>query len=139
MTQNNIKIYKKELSKLNQVYTNKLLEMHKTTKADLTVDLAYFITYLQYVRDKYIIMKADSFDSSDIKLAALAITIEAYHRYKNCIDEYYKVSDDKKLEPKISGTKAEVFENYTKTKSFYWEKFCELLKESLPLWEGELN
>ena len=99
MIQNNIKIYKKELSKLIKNYKSKLVHLGKESIDNKSISLAYFITYLQYMRDRYILSEPDT-PENEIKIATLAVIIDAYHGYLSCNIAIKQLTDEESKKQK---------------------------------------
>ena len=124
--------FNKEYKKLYNSYNKKLLAEHKLSFSTLDNNMKYFITYLKYLRDYYLLTDsvAQSEDTVNVKTATLVAAVDEYEKYVNCINNYYKLNGD--IAEKISDeSEEEVAKKYNLEKKFHWTNFWQLVMTNM--------
>ena len=127
--------FNKEYKKLYNSYNKKLLAEHKLSFSTLDNNMKYFITYLKYLRDYYLLTDsvAQSEDTVNVKTATLVAAVNEYEKYVNCINNYYKLNGD--IAEKISDeSEEEVAKKYNLEKKFHWTNFWQLVVTNIEGW-----
>ena len=97
--------------------------------------MKYFITYLKYLRDYYLLTDsvAQSEDTVNVKTATLVAAVNEYEKYVNCINNYYKLNGN--IAEKISDeSEEEVAKKYNLEKKFHWTNFWQLVMTNMEGW-----
>ena len=127
--------FNKEYKELYNSYNKKLLAEHKLSFSTLDNNMKYFITYLKYLRDYYLLTDsvAQSEDTVNVKTATLVAAVDEYEKYVNCINNYYKLNGD--IAEKISDEpEEEVAKKYNLEKKFHWTNFWQLVMTNMEGW-----
>ena len=127
--------FNKEYKKLYNSYNKKLLSEHKLSFSTLDNNMKYFITYLKYLRDYYLLTDsvAQSEDAVNVKTATLVAAVNEYEKYVNCINNYYKLNGN--IAEKISDeSEEEVAKKYNLEKKFHWTNFWQLVMTNMEGW-----
>ena len=127
--------FTKEYKKLYNSYNKKLLAEHKLSFSTLDNNMKYFITYLKYLRDYYLLTDsvAQSEDTVNVKTATLVAAVNEYEKYVNCINNYYKLNGN--IAEKISDeSEEEVAKKYNLEKKFHWTNFWQLVMTNMEGW-----
>ena len=127
--------FNKEYKKLYNSYNKKLLAEHKLSFSTLDNNMKYFITYLKYLRDYYLLTDsvAQSEDTVNVKTATLVAAVNEYEKYVNCIKNYYKLNGN--IAEKISDeSEEEVAKKYNLEKKFHWTNFWQLVMTNMEGW-----
>ena len=127
--------FNKEYKELYNSYNKKLLAEHKLSFSTLDNNMKYFITYLKYLRDYYLLTDsvAQSEDTVNVKTATLVAAVNEYEKYVNCINNYYKLNGD--IAEKISDeSEEEVAKKYNLEKNFHWTNFWQLVMTNIEGW-----
>ena len=127
--------FNKEYKKLYNSYNKKLLAEHKLSFSTLDNNMKYFITYLKYLRDYYLLTDsvAQSEDAVNVKTATLVAAVNEYEKYVNCINNYYKLNGN--IAEKISNeSEEEVAKKYNLEKKFHWTNFWQLVMTNMEGW-----
>ena len=127
--------FNKEYKELYNSYNKKLLAEHKLSFSTLDNNMKYFITYLKYLRDYYLLTDsvAKSEDTVNVKTATLVAAVNEYEKYVNCINNYYKLNGD--IAEKISDeSEEEVAKKYNLEKKFHWTNFWQLVMTNMEGW-----
>lgn len=127
--------FNKEYKELYNSYNKKLLAEHKLSFSTLDNNMKYFITYLKYLRDYYLLTDsvAQSEDTVNVKTATLVAAVDEYEKYVNCINNYYKLNGD--IAEKISDeSEEEVAKKYNLEKKFHWTNFWQLVMTNMEGW-----
>ena len=127
--------FNKEYKELYNSYNKKLLAEHKLSFSTLDNNMKYFITYLKYLRDYYLLTDsvAQSEDTVNVKTATLVAAVNEYEKYVNCINNYYKLNGD--TAEKISDeSEEEVAKKYNLEKKFHWTNFWQLVMTNMEGW-----
>lgn len=127
--------FNKEYKELYNSYNKKLLAEHKLSFSTLDNNMKYFITYLKYLRDYYLLTDsiAQSEDTINVKTATLVAAVNEYEKYVNCINNYYKLNGN--VAEKISDeSEEEVAKKYNLEKKFHWANFWQLVMTNIEGW-----
>ena len=127
--------FNKEYKELYNSYNKKLLAEHKLSFSTLDNNMKYFITYLKYLRDYYLLTDsvAQSEDTVNVKTATLVAAVDEYEKYVNCINNYYKLNGN--IAEKISDeSEEEVAKKYNLEKKFHWTNFWQLVMTNMEGW-----
>ena len=127
--------FNKEYKELYNSYNKKLLADHKLSFSTLYNNMKYFITYLKYLRDYYLLTDSvtQSEDTVNVKTATLVAAINEYEKYVNCINNYYKLNGN--IAEKISDeSEEEVAKKYNLEKKFHWTNFWQLVMTNMEGW-----
>lgn len=127
--------FNKEYKKLYNSYNKKLLAEHKLSFSTLDNNMKYFITYLKYLRDYYLLTDstAQVEDTVNVKTATLVAAVNEYEKYVNCINNYYKLNGN--IAEKISDeSEEEVAKKYNLEKKFHWTNFWQLVMTNMEGW-----
>ena len=127
--------FSKEYKELYNSYNKKLLAEHKLSFSTLDNNMKYFITYLKYLRDYYLLTDSvtQSEDTVNVKTATLVAAVNEYEKYVNCINNYYKLNGN--IAEKISDeSEEEVAKKYNLEKKFHWTNFWQLVMTNMEGW-----
>ena len=127
--------FNKEYKELYNSYNKKLLAEHKLSFSTLDNNMGYFITYLKYLRDYYLLNDntAQLEDTINVKTATLVAAVDEYEKYINCINNYYKLNGN--IAEKISDeSEEEVAKKYNLEKNFHWTNFWQLVMTNIEGW-----
>lgn len=127
--------FNKEYKKLYNSYNKKLLAEHKLNFSTLDNNMSYFITYLKYLRDYYLLNDniAQLEDTINVKTATLVAAVDEYEKYISCINNYYKLNGN--IAEKISDeSEEEVAKKYNLEKNFHWTNFWQLVMTNIEGW-----
>ena len=127
--------FNKEYKELYNSYNKKLLAEHKSSFSTLDNNMKYFITYLKYLRDYYLLTDsiAQAEDAVNVKTATLVAAVNEYEKYVNCINNYYKLNGN--IAEKISDeSEEEVAKKYNLEKKFHWTNFWQLVMTNIEGW-----
>ena len=130
-----MKEFTKEFKQLCQTYDKVLKNDHSTNFKSLINPMGYFVDYLKFMRDYYILTEPLVLDSEEenLKIAAIATAVSEYEQYQNCEQKYYGF-DGTKVIYKIPGTREEVQQQYNKEKNFHWNNFWNLVRLNMEDW-----
>ena len=127
--------FNKEYKELYDSYNKKLLAEHKLSFSTLDNNMGYFITYLKYLRDYYLLTDSNAQleDTINVKTATLVTAVDEYEKYINCINNYYKLKGN--IAEKISDEpEEEVAKKYNLEKKFHWTNFWQLVMTNMEGW-----
>ena len=127
--------FNKEYKELYDSYNKKLLAEHKLSFSTLDNNMGYFITYLKYLRDYYLLTDSNAQleDTINVKTATLVAAVDEYEKYVNCINNYYKLNGN--IAEKISDeSEEEVAKKYNLEKKFHWTNFWQLVMTNMEGW-----
>ena len=131
----NMTEFNKEYKELYNSYNKKLLAEHKLSFSTLDNNMKYFITYLKYLRDYYLLTDSNAQleDTINVKTATLVAAVDEYEKYINCINNYYKLNGN--IAEKISDeSEEEVAKKYNLEKKFHWTNFWQLVMTNIEGW-----
>ena len=127
--------FNKEYKELYNSYNKKLLAEHKLSFSTLDNNMGYFITYLKYLRDYYLLTDSNAQleDTINVKTATLVAAVDEYEKYINCINNYYKLNGN--IAEKISDeSEEEVAKKDNLEKKFHWTNFWQLVMTNIEGW-----
>ena len=127
--------FNKEYKELYDSYNKKLLAEHKLSFSTLDNNMGYFITYLKYLRDYYLLNDniAQLEDTINVKTATLVAAVDEYEKYINCINNYYKLNGN--IAEKISDEpEEEAAKKNNLEKNFHWTNFWQLVMTNIEGW-----
>ena len=112
--------FDKKYKELYNSYNKKLLSEHKLNFSTLDNSMSYFITYLKYLRDYYLLADNNASLESviDTKTATLVAAVSEYEKYINCIGNYYKLNGNT-IERITDEPEEEVAKKYNLEKKFH--------------------
>ena len=127
--------FNKQYKALCNQYNKKLLADHKANFSVLNNNLDYFITYLKYLRDYYLLTDTTTQleDTVNMKTATLVAAVSEYEKYINCIGNYYKLNGNV-IEKKTDEPDEEVTKKYNLEKKFHWTNFWQLVMTNIEEW-----
>ena len=131
----NMTEFNKKYKELYDSYNKKLLAEHKLSFSTLDNNMGYFITYLKYLRDYYLLTDSNAQleDTINVKTATLVTAVDEYEKYINCINNYYKLNGN--IAEKISDeSEEEVAKKYNLEKKFHWTNFWQLVMTNIEGW-----
>ena len=127
--------FNKEYKELYNSYNKKLLAEHKLSFSTLDNNMRYFITYLKYLRDYYLLTDSNvqSEDAINVKTATLVAAVNEYEQYINCVHNYYKLNGNN-VERISDEPEEEVAKKYNLEKNFHWTNFWQLVMTNIEGW-----
>ena len=127
--------FNKEYKELYNSYNKKLLAEHKLSFSNLNNNMGYFITYLKYLRDYYLLTDSNAQleDPINVKTATLVAAVDEYEQYINCINKYYKLNGNN-VERISDEPEEEVAKKYNLEKKFHWTNFWQLVMTNIEGW-----
>ena len=131
----NMTEFNKEYKELYDSYNKKLLTEHKLNFSTLDNNMSYFITYLKYLRDYYLLNDniAQLEDTINVKTATLVAAVDEYEKYINCINNYYKLNGN--IAEKISDEpEEEAAKKYNLKKNNHWTNLWQLEMTNIEGW-----
>lgn len=130
-----VKDFTKEFKQLCQTYDKVLKNDHATNFKSLTNPMSYFVDYLKFMRDYYILTEPLVLESGEenLKIAAIATAVSEYEQYQNCIHKYYGF-DGAQVIYKTAASSEEVQKQYNKEKMFHWNNFWNLVRLNMEDW-----
>jgi len=126
----------KEIKKLSSYYDRKLRECHKYSFNAVDNNLDYFVTYLKFLRDYFLLTTpAEQQKKQPLKITSLVAAVGEYEKYSSCIFNYYKVNDkDEITEIQTDMDKKEVAAAYWKERNEHWGNFWQLIMLNIESW-----
>ena len=127
--------FNKEYKELYDSYNKKLLAEHKLSFSTLDNNMGYFITYLKYLRDYYLLTDSNAQleDQINVKTATLVAAVNEYEQYINCVHNYYKLNGNN-VERISDEPEEEVAKKYNLEKNFHWTNFWQLVMTNIEGW-----
>lgn len=127
--------FSKQYKTLCDSYNKKLLAEHKANFSILNNNMDYFITYLKYLRDYYLLTDkvVDIDDTNNVKTATLVAAVSEYEKYISCIGNYYKLNGNT-IERITDEPEEEVAKKYNLEKKFHWTNFWQLVMTNIEGW-----
>ena len=127
--------FTKEFNQLYKAYDKRLKKDHTTSFKGLTNCMEYFVNYLRFMRDYYILTEPQDIESGEenLKIASLATAISEYEKYQNCERAYFEF-DGTNMVYKVAGTPEEVHRRYNMEKNFHWTSFWDLVRLNMEDW-----
>lgn len=126
---------KQKYKQLFKHYDKELKKCHKINFSAGDQNLDYFVTYLRYLRDSYLLTL--DINLKDPKIISLCQAIGEYEGYSTCINKYYEVSDKmiKSIDTKKS--KEEIQKEYQTEKAAHWKIFWSLICNYMESWTAD--
>lgn len=122
--------FKKEFKNIYTAYKDKLGSLSKASLDTPADGLEWFITYLNYLRDKSILVSTENKNITDKSVVSLAIATEEYDLYNSCIFNYYD-----QLGRKLTDEPDDVvLDKYNKEKQKHWRAFWVSVTMNLQEW-----
>ena len=84
----------REIHKLRSYYDKKLKACHAYNFKMVDNNLEYFVTYLKFLRDYFMLTEPTVKDKKNLKVNSLVAAVSEYEKYNNCILNYYKVDSN---------------------------------------------
>ena len=130
-----MKEFKKEFKQLYRAYDKLLKKCHADSFNSFTNHMEYFITYLKFMRDYYILTEPLILENGEenLRIASLATAVSEYEQYLHCEHKYYGF-DGTKVVYKVEGTSEEVQQLYNTEKASHWNNFWNLVKLNMEDW-----
>ena len=130
--------FNKEYKELYNSYNKKLLAEHKLSFSTLDNNMRYFITYLKYLRDYYLLTDSNAQleDQINVKTATLVAAVNEYEQYINCVHNYYKLNGNN-VERISDEPEEEVAKKYNLEKNFHWTNFWQLVLTNIERWSSD--
>jgi len=127
--------FDKKYKELYNNYNKKLLSEHKLNFSTLDNGMSYFITYLKYLRDYYLLTdnSAKLENIIDTKTVTLVAAISEYEKYITCIGNYYKLNGSV-VEKITDEPEEEVAKKYNLEKKFHWTNFWQIVMTNIEGW-----
>ena len=112
--------FKKKYNKLFSCYSKRLAMLNAKALANLENPMDYFVTYLKFMRDYYILAEPlEVGGQENLKIAIIASVVSEYDQYKTCINKYFKIND-KGIAEKIGDLPVEeVTAKYNKERAYH--------------------
>lgn len=126
--------FAKQFKDLYKFYDKELKKCHKINFKDLNNNLDYFITYIRFMRDYYILTEENFDPMQNQKIYYLCLAVQEYDLYYNCIYNYYNISQNMVEIKDKTKTKAEVDEEYREEMSAHINNFWLIVKEHIEGW-----
>lgn len=124
-----MKTFKKEFKDLYKAYEKQLKKHHTLSLEGLTNSMDYFVTYLKFMRDYYILTEPLVAENGEenLKIASLATAISAYTKYQTCKNWCDSLE--------TSANKDEtLLKKYTTEKDFHWNSFWNIIRLNMEAW-----
>lgn len=117
---------KKEFKKLYKYYKKLLRQISKLELREGCGCMNYFIVYLMYLRDSFILSCPDCDFDNDPLIKTIGSAIETYQLSQSCIEEYFEINAQGMLIPKDKSMPyAEVAKQHQKRRlellSIFWQ------------------
>lgn len=121
---------------LKTAYKRQLQQIHQTSFENFQSPLDYFITYLRFMRDAYLLQTTniDTIGQENLELAALVTALSEYEKSEQCFHKYYKETNGvvARLCPEESDE--ETLSKYSKEKAFHLNAFWSLVRLNIENW-----
>ena len=110
--------FKTKYKNIYEAYTTKLIDCHKNSLKDITNPMPYFVNYLKFMRDFYLLTtpEDDNSEETNVKISSIMAAVEAYDKYKACA-EFLKQPDQTAKEEelkKLQESKQQLLDNFWK-------------------------
>lgn len=130
-----VKEFTKEFKQLCRAYDKVLKDDHAADFKNLTNPMGYFVNYLKFMRDYYILTEPLILETGEenLKIAALATAVSEYEQYQTCIHKYYGFNGTQVIY-KTSDNGEEVQQQYNKERTFHWNNFWNLVRLNMEDW-----
>lgn len=124
-----MKTFKKEFKDLYKAYEQQLKRCRSLNLEGITNSMDYFVTYLKFMRDYYILTEPLIAENGEenLKIASLATAISAYTRYQTCKNWCDSLE--------ASTNKDEtLLKKYSTEKDFHWNSFWNIIRLNMEAW-----
>lgn len=126
--------FKKQFKELYKFYDKELKKCHEINFKNLNNNLDYFITYVRFMRDYYILTENVYDPIQNQKIYYLCLAVQEYDAYYNCIYDYYNISKNIVEIKDKTKTKAEVDEEYRAEMNKHINNFWLIVKDNIEGW-----
>lgn len=126
--------FKKQFKELYKFYNKELKKCHEINFKNLNNNLDYFITYIRFMRDYYILTENVYDPIQNQKIYYLCLAVQEYDAYYNCIYDYYNISKNMVEIKDKTKTKAEVDEEYRAEMNKHINNFWLIVKDNIEGW-----
>lgn len=126
--------FKKQFKELYKFYDKELKKCHKINFKNLNNNLDYFITYIRFMRDYYILSENVYDPIQNQKIYYLCLAVQEYDAYYNCIYDYYNISKNMVEIKDKTKTKAEVDAEYRAEMAKHINNFWLIVKDNIEGW-----
>ena len=128
--------FTKPMRDLQNAYQVKLQQIHKNNFESFKSPLEYFINYLRYLRDFYLLQakNLDTIGQDNLELAALITAISEYEKSESCIYNYYTEVNGVVTRRSDTESETEVLEKYSQEKTFHLNTFWSLVQLNIESW-----
>jgi hypothetical protein len=126
--------FKKQFKDLYKFYNKELKKCHEINFKNLNNNLDYFITYIRFMRDYYILTENVYDPIQNQKIYYLCLAVQEYDAYYNCIYDYYNISKNMVEIKDKTKTKAEVDEEYRAEMNKHINNFWLIVKDNIEGW-----
>lgn len=126
---------KQKYKQLFKYYDKELNKCHKINFNAGAPNLDYFVTYLRYLRDSYLLTL--NINLKDPKIISLCQAIGEYEEYSTCINKYYKLSNKMIESIDKEKSKEEIQKAYQIEKTTHWNIFWSLVCNYMESWTAD--
>ena len=124
----------KKIGQIQDSYNKQLLTLHEINFKAGDINLEYFVTYLKYLRDYYILTsKIDLSNKLDMKITSLIAAVAEYEEYMSCINKYYNIGTTI-VRKNQEETEEQVMKKYGAEKMLHWQKFWQFVSLNIERW-----
>lgn len=127
-------MFAKKYKDLYKFYDKELKKSHKINFSALNNNLDYFITYIRFMRDYYILTEDEYDPLKNEKIYYLCLAVQEYDAAQNCIHDYYNVSKNMVEIIDKTKTKEEIDVLYRLEKNLHINNFWTIIKEKMEWW-----
>lgn len=127
--------FKKKYQKLYKNYNTRLKAIHKSSIQNGQAPLDYFVTYLQFLRDKCLLSSplTKTLSLDNIVLTSLVTALSEYEQYEKCIENYY-ILDQGRVVRRPEFSDEEANKKFQDERLQHWESFWSLVKLCIEEW-----
>lgn len=127
--------FKKQHKELFRCYKKRLALLNKEAIEHLENPMDYFITYLKFMRDYYILTEPlETNGQENVKIAIIASAVAEYDRYKTCINNYFSISKAGVAEKIGEKPLDEINKEYNNERTYHWKAFWNLVSLNMESW-----
>lgn len=127
--------FKEKYRKLYRLYDKQLKKAHKKSYKEFMNPMDYFVTYLKFMRDYYILASENKNTISNSKIASLTSAVTEIAKYKDCINKYFDIDKGKaKVQPKEGKDFSEALQEYLTESQGHWIAFWALVSANMESW-----
>ena len=129
------KTFEKKYHKLYKLYDKQLKKAHKEAYKEFMNPMDYFITYLKFMRDYYILSSEEKNTKNSIKIASLTSAVSEITDYTNCIEKYFNIDKTKAdVQPKDGKSFVDAMTDYLVESEKHWTTFWALVSTNMQSW-----